>query len=348
VVPPKIVVNHPYFRVMVDCETYALENKSVAYTRRQARTLVRRKKEVAHSFGVNDEWDGSPPGKVFQLLRKFAKACDDNNIPEGEAFHILEDFTKEPLKSEVMMLMPTRRAGNPGEVTSDLELIKWMIWRHVDEASVATLVETLNVAVQRNDEDELSFAERLRRLNTEWGFMYGEGAFKGRFVEGVHRAARATVRESNIPGMTTAGLARVAQTTGDEHRWLRLQQHKERTKEREALAEEARLRRQARAAALSRVTGGTRGYQPRDAPVRTVGAVGAPTPGPRYDGSRPKAPGGSTPGGGDHRPYRPKRGMSLPDPNPGRESTLARSVARRVIGPRCAPTWTHAYATVWP
>jgi len=40
---------------MFDCETYALDNKSVAYTRRQARTLARRKKEVAQSFGVNDE-----------------------------------------------------------------------------------------------------------------------------------------------------------------------------------------------------------------------------------------------------------------------------------------------------
>jgi len=125
-------------------------------------------------------------------------------------------------------------------------------------------------------------------------------------VEGVHRAARATVRERNTPGMTMAELARVAQTTSDEHRWLRLEQHKERTKEREALAEEARLRRQARAAALPRVTGGTREYQQRNAPVRTVGAVGAHPPGPRYDGSRPKAPGGSFPGGSDSPRYRPR------------------------------------------
>ena len=54
-VPPKIVVNHPYYRVMFDCETYALENKSVAFARRQAHSLGRRKKEVAQSFGVNDE-----------------------------------------------------------------------------------------------------------------------------------------------------------------------------------------------------------------------------------------------------------------------------------------------------
>jgi len=64
-----------------------------------------------------------PPAKVCQFLRKFAKACDDNNISEGKVFSIFQDITKEPLKSEVMMVMPSRRAGNPGEVTSYLELI---------------------------------------------------------------------------------------------------------------------------------------------------------------------------------------------------------------------------------
>jgi len=147
VVPHKIVVNHPYHRMLFDCKTYALDHKAVVYTRRHAYTLGRRKKEVALSFGVHDEWDGSPPAKVLQFLHKFAKACDANDISEGEAFYILQDFTKEPLTSEVMMVMPTRRAGNPGEVTSHLKLINWMIRRHVDEASVATVVDTLNVAV---------------------------------------------------------------------------------------------------------------------------------------------------------------------------------------------------------
>jgi len=120
----------------------------------------------------------------------------------------------------MMMVMPTRRADNPGEVTSYLELINWMLQRHVDEAAVATLVETLHDTVQRDEEDDLFFAERLLRLNTECGFMYGEGALKGHFVESFHCAARATVRERNTPGMTMAELARVAKTKGDEHRWL--------------------------------------------------------------------------------------------------------------------------------
>ena len=54
VVPPKIMMNHPFYQMMFDCETYALDNKSAVHTRRQARTLGRHKKDVAQSFGVQD------------------------------------------------------------------------------------------------------------------------------------------------------------------------------------------------------------------------------------------------------------------------------------------------------
>jgi len=118
-----MLVNHPHDGMIFDCETYALDSKSVVYMRRQARTLGRRKKDVALSFGVHNESDGSPPAKVFQLLLKFAKACDDNDISEGEAFYILQDYRKEPLKSELMMVKPTCREDNPSEDTSYLEHI---------------------------------------------------------------------------------------------------------------------------------------------------------------------------------------------------------------------------------
>ena len=298
--PPKIVMNITFYRELFDCETYALDNKSFVYTRRQARILGRCKKDVAQSFGVGDEWDGTPPAKVFQFLPIFAKAYDDNAITEFDAFHILLDFTKEPLKSDVTMVMPSCRGGNPGEATSYLELISWMLRRHAHEASVATLVEMLIVAVQRDDEDELSFAERLRRLNTECRFMSGIGAFKGRFVEGVHRAARATVRERNTPAMTLAELVRITQTKGDELRWLEHEQRKERVKEHEALAEESRQLRIARLgaalrvpAAAPRVPAPVRRYAPRGNASRAVAAADGKAP-TGDDQPRPRAREGET------------------------------------------------------
>jgi len=210
------------------------------------------KKNVLPSFGHRSEWNGDPPHKVFQLLRKFCKACDDNDVSKGEAFYMLQDFFLEALSSEVMAVMPTRRGGNPGEVSSYLELVNWVIRMHADESTVAGLVEQFHQVRQEEKEDEMSYAERLRVLNTSCGFLHSTGALKGRYVEGVHPVVRATLREHNKPGMTLAELSRIAQTRGDEYRWTQAAQQKERAEEAAKLAEEPRLRRKARALVTTR------------------------------------------------------------------------------------------------
>jgi len=100
-----------------------LEKKSVSYTREHAHTIWRLKNDVKHSFGHRSEWNGDPPQKVLQFLPKFYKACEDNDVSEGEAFYVLQNFTLRPLHSEIMAVMPTRRGGNLGEVSSYLELV---------------------------------------------------------------------------------------------------------------------------------------------------------------------------------------------------------------------------------
>jgi len=246
VVPGKIVVNNPLYKAVFDCETYGLANKATRYSRSQARTLGRRKKDVAQSFGVRSEWDRTPALKVFQFLHKFAKACDDNDVSEAEAFYMVQDFTKEPLRTEVMNVMPSRHGGNPGEVSSNLVLVNWMLRRHVDEADLAAQAELFNRARQGADEDKLSFSERLRQMNVLCWFIHSQGVIKGRFVEGVHKAARATVRERNTPTLSLAELARIAKVKGDEYRWFLAEQHKEREKEGRKMPEVTRSRRSSR------------------------------------------------------------------------------------------------------
>jgi len=209
--------------------------------------MGRLKKDVMHSFGHRSEWNGDQPHKVLQFLRKFCKACDDNDVSEGEALYMLQDFTLEPLRSEVTAVMPTRRGGNTEQVSSYLELVNWIIRMHADESTVAGLVEQFHQARQEEKEDEISYAERLRALNTSCGFLHSTGALKGRYVGGVHTVVRATLRERNKPGMTLAELPRVAQARGDEYRWMQAAQQKEQAEEAAMLAEATRLRRQARA-----------------------------------------------------------------------------------------------------
>ena len=247
IVPEKITVNTPHSQDLFDCETYALENKSVSYTRAHAHTMGPLKKDVMHSFGHRSKWNGDAPHKVFQFLRKFCKACDDNDGSEGEAFYMLQDFTLEPLRSQVMAVMPTRRCGNPGEVSSYLKLVNWVIRMPADESTVAGLVEQFHQKRQEEKEDEMSYAERLRVLNTSCGFLHSTGALKGRYVEGVYPVVLATLRERNTQGITLAELSRIDRTRGDEYRWMQTAQQKERAEEAAKLAEATRLRRQARA-----------------------------------------------------------------------------------------------------
>ncbi|GAB0496227.1 hypothetical protein MMPV_007539 [Pyropia vietnamensis] len=262
VVPEKIETQNPLFRSIFDCESYALANKSVRYTREQAHTLGRLKKDVTHSFGPRSEWNGEPPLLVFQFLRKFCKACDDNDVSEAEAFYMLQDFTRDPLRTEVMAIMPSRHGGNPGEVTCYLQLINWLLRLHADEETLALQVEEFSKATQQASEDERAFATRLRHLNVLCGFIHSEAMLKSRFVEGCHKAVRSTVRERNTPSLTLAELARIAQTKGDEYRWLREEQRKASALEYKRLAEASRAARPTRPA-----------FVPRSIPRTRVGAV---------------------------------------------------------------------------
>ena len=148
--------------------------------------------------------------------------------------------------------MLTRRGGNPGEVSSYFEFVNWIIRMHADESTVAGLVEQFHQARQEEKEDEMFCAERLRGLNTACGFLHSTGALKGRCVEGVHPLLRATLRERNKQGMTLAELFRIAQTRGDEYRWIQAAHQKERAEEAAKRAESTRLRRQAKALSTPR------------------------------------------------------------------------------------------------
>jgi len=91
---------------------------------------------------------------------------------------------------------------------------------------------------------------------------------------------RATLRERNKPGMTLAELSRIAQTRGDEYRWMKAAQQKERAEEAAKLAEETRLRRQARALVTPRYP-----VRPRTTRSESVEQSVATTTPPQVSGS---------------------------------------------------------------
>ena len=176
---------------------------------------------------------------------------------------MLQDFTKGSLRTEVMSIMPSSLTGGPGEVTSYLELVNWLLRSFADEASLAIQVEEFHSASQQDDEKELEYADRLRKMNTLCGFIHEQGVIKGRFVEGLHWSVRAEVRERNTPSISLSELARFAQRRGESYRKLREEQRLERLAEARMASEAKEKRRLARAAAKApRLTPGLVAGQP--------------------------------------------------------------------------------------
>lgn len=106
-VPPKIQVAIPVYQGISDSKNHALHNKSVAYSSTQVRAMGRTKKNVADYFGHKVEWNRTPPLRVFELLRRFTKICDESGISEVMAFYVLTEFSKGDLRTEIKSVMPS-------------------------------------------------------------------------------------------------------------------------------------------------------------------------------------------------------------------------------------------------
>lgn len=215
VVPDKVIPDDDTYAGILDCESYALANKSVRYDEKMAHGLGRKRKEIATTFGRDAEWNGTPPLGVFEFLNRFRKACDDNNLSEGRALYLLPEFTQGDLKKELLSIMPSTTGGRTGEVTSYLELVNWLLRSYADEEVISTQVAEFNAASQEEDEDETAFYRRVRKLNALCGYIHSSSQVKGRFLQGIWWEVRTDVREHNNPSMPLEGLVRYAQRKGD-------------------------------------------------------------------------------------------------------------------------------------
>lgn len=84
---------------------------------------------------------------------------------------MLQEFAKGALRTEIMSVMPSSSNGGPGEVTSYLEVVNWLLRAMLDEAALATHVEELTQAHQEEVEDELSLPREFVNSTTSAAFF---------------------------------------------------------------------------------------------------------------------------------------------------------------------------------
>lgn len=123
---------------------------------------------MANLFGRGSEFGGNPPLGVFEFLNRFQKAADDHNVSEARRLYLLPEFTKDPLKRELLSLLSFKQEGErPGETSSYLEVVIWLVRTYATEDKVHAQEAEFSSASQDLEEDENAFYTRLREIHAK-------------------------------------------------------------------------------------------------------------------------------------------------------------------------------------
>lgn len=68
---------------------YRLENQDQANTRRMAKRMSSLNRRMQPSLGGHPKYSGKNPVLIFAFLRRFVKACNNNDVSEGKALYLL-------------------------------------------------------------------------------------------------------------------------------------------------------------------------------------------------------------------------------------------------------------------
>jgi len=183
-----------------------------------AHGLGRLRKAVSATFRRDAEWDETPALGVLQFLNCFLKAGNDNDVSDGKALYLLPEFTKGDLKREMYTIIPSLQGGRSGEVSSQMELVNWLLRKYADEQSLSDQTALFHGATQEDGETENDFYVRLRGLRRLSGYIHTEGQMKSRYMHGLGLEVGADVREHNTGNMPMDLLVQHAQRKGDVSR----------------------------------------------------------------------------------------------------------------------------------
>jgi len=158
-------------------------------------------------------------------------------VSEGRALYLLREFTKGDLKRELYTFMPSLQGGRSGEVSSSMELVKWLLRKYANEKSLSDQDALFHGASQEDGETENDFYVRVRGLRRLCGYTHTEGQMKSRYVQGIGWEIRADVREPNTGNMPMDLLVQYAQKKGDVCRRRHEEQQSEEVRRAEARRE---------------------------------------------------------------------------------------------------------------
>ncbi|GAB0493373.1 hypothetical protein MMPV_004655 [Pyropia vietnamensis] len=174
------------FAAVLDYRTYRLRNRRATYGSSQARRMGRTAKDMGHTFGATPPFTGAQPLKVFAWLRRFVKACDDNDVSEGMALYLFPHFLAGDAEARYTLCLPDAGGHHGGEsVTSYPEAVNWFLSTYAEPHTLGMAQDAFSRATLRDGETVEAFAGRLRNLSEHCGNIHSEGTLKQQLIQGL-------------------------------------------------------------------------------------------------------------------------------------------------------------------
>ena len=165
---------------------YRLENQDQGYTRKMAKKMASLNRRMQPSFGGHPKFSGKRPALIFAFLRRFVKACNDNDVSEGKALYLLVNFMTGEAEQRFAQVLPDSAGHIVGRtVASYPEAVNWLLSNYADADSLRKAVGRLNRATMERQETPEAFARRVREMSDACGNVYPEDRLKMIFSEGL-------------------------------------------------------------------------------------------------------------------------------------------------------------------
>jgi len=156
------------------------------YIRSQARKIGRTAKNMKFSFGGTLVTNGKEPLKVFSWLRKFVKACNDNDVSEGMGLYLIPNFLAGDAETRFTRNLPgSDIAGGQGSLGYFPAAVNWLLSTYTEPHASGLAQDKFSWAALVDNEGADAFAARLRSLAELCGNIHSEGTINQQLIQGL-------------------------------------------------------------------------------------------------------------------------------------------------------------------
>jgi len=131
-------------------------------------------------------FNGKEPLKVFSWIRKFVKACDDNDVSKGIGWYLIPNFLASDADARFTKNLPgSDIGGGQGSLVSFPAAVNWLSSTYAKPQALGQAQDKFSRATLVDNEGVVAFAARLRSLSELCGDIHSEGTMKQQLIQGL-------------------------------------------------------------------------------------------------------------------------------------------------------------------